>query len=53
MIEILKFLSKHSTIDFDFIQEFMNIQESNKTHAPFKVDLDVVAKWLDIRKKRS
>jgi len=50
MNTLLGFLKKHSDIDIDFIRDFIAIQDGDKTHAPFNMDLDMIAKWLDSTK---
>jgi hypothetical protein len=50
MNNLLDFLKKHSDIDAAFIKDFIDISEGDKTHDPFKIDLDVMTKWLDTRK---
>jgi len=46
MKSLLNFLKKYSDIDAGFIEEFLDIREGDKTHDPFRVDLDIVTKWL-------
>lgn len=50
MQQLLNFLKKYSDVDVTFIRDFIKIQEHDKTHEPFKVDLDVMSRWLDARK---
>jgi hypothetical protein len=50
MESLLDFLKKYSDVDTAFIGDFIDIQNGDKTHEPFKIDLDVVAKWLNTRK---
>ena len=47
MDTLLDFLKKHSDVDTGFIKDFIAIQNGDKTHAPFNIDLDVVTKWLN------
>lgn len=46
MNSLLEFLKKYSDVDIPFIQDFVAVQEGDKTHAPFKIDLEMMAKWL-------
>ena len=46
MNSLLEFLKKYSDVDIPFIKDFVAMQEGDKTHAPFKIDLEIVAKWL-------
>ena len=39
-----EFLKKYSDIDIEFIKEIIEIQEADHTHAPFSIDLEIVAK---------
>ena len=50
MESLLDFLKKYSDVDITFIRDFIEIQNGDKTHEPFKIDLDVITKWLDARK---
>ena len=50
MESLLNFLRKYSDVDIDFIEDFIKIREGDKTHDPFRIDLDIMAKWLDARK---
>jgi len=50
MESLLDFLKKYSDIDIEFIKYFIRIQEGDKTHDPFKIDLDVISKWLNTPK---
>lgn len=50
MEQLLPFLRKYSDVDIAFIKDFIAIQNSDKTHAPFNIDLNMVAKWLDTLK---
>lgn len=49
-IELKDFLKKYSTVPNSFIDEFYDIQISHNVGTDFKIDLDVLAKWLDARK---
>lgn len=50
MDPLLEFLKKHSSVDIDFIEDFLKISEGDRTHDPFKIDLDIMAKWLNSTK---
>jgi hypothetical protein len=50
MEELLPFLKKYSEIDVDFIKRFTEICNGDKKHAPFTIDLDMVADWLKTEK---
>ena len=47
---LLDFLKKYSDVDLNFIKEFIEIQEADYTHAPFNIDIELVAKWLKSKK---
>jgi phage anti-repressor protein len=51
MSSLLDFLKKYSDVDVKFIEDFIKIQEGDKTHDPFKIDLEVMAKWFKTRKE--
>jgi len=36
----------------EFIREFIEIRKGDGLHEPFKVDLDIMTKWLDTRKDK-
>ena len=44
------FLKKYSTIDNDFINDFYGFYDDNKNEYDFSIDLEKMAKWLEIRK---
>lgn len=46
MNDLLNFLKIHSDVDIPFIEDFVAIQKGDQTHAPFKIDLEIMAKWL-------
>lgn len=46
----MQFLNRYSDVDIPFIEDFIKIQEGDHIHDPFKIDLDIVSKWLDTRK---
>lgn len=48
--DLLPFLKKYSDVDVGFIQQFITIQKGDNLHSPFKIDLDIVAKWLKTEK---
>lgn len=50
MEELLPFLKKYSDVDVDFIKKFIEIRNGDNTHAPFTIDLDMVADWLKTEK---
>lgn len=50
MESLLDFLKKYSDVDIEFIRDFLAIQNGDTTHDPFKIDLDIVTKWLNSRK---
>jgi len=50
MKTLLEFLKKYSDVDVHFIEDFIRIQEGDHTHDPFRIDLEVVTKWLNCRK---
>ena len=50
MESLLDFLKKYSDVDIVFIKDFLSIQNGDMTHEPFKIDLDLVTKWLDATK---
>jgi hypothetical protein len=50
METLLDFLKTYSDVDIKFIQDFMHIREGDKTHDPFRIDIEIMAKWLDTRK---
>ena len=50
MESLLDFLKKYSDVDIPFIKDFIKIQEGDTTHEPFKIDLEIMAKWLKSRK---
>ena len=50
MEELLDFLKKYSDIDVEFIRDFIRIRQGDKTHDPFRIDLDIMTKWLNSRK---
>lgn len=51
MKTLLDFLHKYSNIDISFIHDFIKIQQGDNTTAPFKIDLEIVAKWLNTNKR--
>lgn len=50
MNPLLSFLQKYSDVDIEFIKEFIEIREGDKKHDPFRIDLDLMANWLNMRK---
>lgn len=34
----------------EFIKQFIDIQKGDNIHAPFSIDLDIVARWLKTKK---
>ena len=50
MEDILKYLEKFTTIDVPFIEEFLKISEGDGLHDPFNIDIEMMAKWLNMRK---
>lgn len=50
MNDLLNFLKIHSDVDIPFIEDFVAIQKGDQTHAPFKIDLEIMAKWLSTSK---
>ena len=48
----LDFLKKYSDIDVEFIGEFLDIRQGDKTHDPFRIDLNIVTKWLKSNKNK-
>lgn len=50
METLLNFLKKYSDVDIAFIEDFIAIQEGDKTHEPYKIDLEFIAKWLNTKK---
>lgn len=52
MEDILTFLKKYSDIDVQFITEFLEIKKGDNLHAPFTIDLEIVAEWLKTRKRK-
>lgn len=49
-IELKDFLKKYSTAPDSFIDEYYELQISKNVQSIFKIDLDVMAKWLGARK---
>lgn len=52
MESLLDFLHKYSDVDIEFIRDFIRIQQGDKSRDPFKINLEIVAKWLDTRKEK-
>lgn len=52
-ITLEDFLLSHSSINQFFIYEFFSIQKIGKDsiNKPFIMDLEIVARWLDAKKK--
>jgi hypothetical protein len=47
------FLKKYSTLSNEFINDFYNIYDhNNSNNSDFIVNLDLVAKWLETRKRK-
>ena len=51
MDSLLDFLQKYSDVDIQFIRDFVKIQQGDKTKDPFKINLEIVAKWLKTEKR--
>lgn len=51
MKTLLDFLKKYSDVDIPFIHDFIKIQEGDKLREPFKISLEIVAKWLQTTKR--
>lgn len=51
MKTLLDFLKKYSDVDIPFINEFIKIQKGDKLRDPFKISLEIVAKWLHTTKR--
>jgi len=51
MDELLSFLQKYSDVDVEFIKEFIEIRQGDKKHDPFRIDLDLMASWLNVNKR--
>ena len=51
MEDLFPFLKKYSDVDVDFIKKFIEIRNGDKVHAPFSIDLNIVAEWLKTRKE--
>jgi phage anti-repressor protein len=45
------FLKKYSTLDEQFIDDFYSFYDSNKNEYDFIIDLDKIAKWLEVKKE--
>lgn len=50
--DLLLFLKKYSDINISYIRDFLRIRNGNKLYYPFKINLDIVARWLDTKKGR-
>ena len=50
MIKLKEFLQKYSTIPNTFIEDFFCLFENSVSDQRFKIDLEVVAKWLNSKK---
>ena len=44
------FIKTHSTIPNEFIDDFINLNSHNKLQTDMVLNLDVVSKWLNVRK---
>lgn len=51
MEQLLPFLKKYSDVDTEFIKKFIEIRTGDNVHAPFSIDLGIVAEWLKTRKE--
>ena len=49
-MKITTFLKKYSLIDNEFIDNFYSFYDEGKNEYDFTIKLDLVAKWLDVRK---
>ena len=49
-LELKEFLKKYSTVPNTFLDEFYDMQITNNVSTDFKIDLDILSKWLDARK---
>lgn len=49
-MKITTFLKKYSLIDNQFIDNFYSFYDEGKNEYDFTINLDLVAKWLDVRK---
>lgn len=45
-------LKKYSDVDIRFIKEFLDIRQGDKTHDPFRIDLDIISEWLKTSKDK-
>lgn len=50
-MELATFLKKHSSISNEFIERFLSMYDPQTTQTDCVIELDVVAKWLHVRKE--
>jgi len=49
-MKITEFLKKYSSIDNSFINDFYTFYDEGKNEYDYTINLELIAKWLDIRK---
>lgn len=49
-MKITEFLKKYSLIDNKFIDDFYNFYDVGKNEYDYSINLEVIAKWMNVRK---
>lgn len=51
-MDLYDFLRKYSNIDSKFIKDFFDSTSASKKQTDLTIDLDIVAKWLEVKEKK-